>query len=159
MIPEEINLGENLNTPIASLIETTSRQGSWLFGFTLPDWQRPFVWSQAQCEALITSLWRGIPIGTYAYVCRYGSPFDCFLIDGQQRITAVHKYMAGEFPMFGAFYPDLPRHLQRRFEYCHFPCYRIRGKEAHDERFLREYYTLMNFGGTAHTEDQRPIIK
>jgi hypothetical protein len=43
----------------------------------------------------------------------------------------------------------------RSFESRHFHCFITKST---NEKYLREYYDMMNFGGTAHEESQRATI-
>lgn len=125
-----------------------------VMGFFLPSWQRGSVWTESQKIALMESAWKGINIGTFTYnVAGIGSPYDNLLIDGQQRMQALQDYIEDKFPVFGYRYSETTVVDRRMFEMStHFNSYRT---QSEDETFLREYYNLMNFGGTAHNEDER----
>lgn len=82
-----------------------------------------------------------------------GSPHDCLLIDGQQRMSAIQDYLEGRFKVFGLLYADVPVRERRRWEMSTmFACYIT---ETDNEAYLRDYYNLTNFGGTAHKETER----
>jgi hypothetical protein len=131
--------------------------GRHVMGYNLPSWQRPFVWTQAQSIRLIESIWLGLNIGTYTFNRSHEDPaFDNLLIDGQQRLFSIQNYLSDEFPVFGHFWSDLCRAEQRSFESRHFHCFITKST---DEEYLRGYYDMMNFGGTAHQEDQRAFKK
>jgi hypothetical protein len=130
-------------------------QGRMVMGFILPPWQRPFVWTEAQCIRFVESLWSGIPVGTYSYVQDYDGPFDMALIDGQQRMTALQMYLDDAFPVLGYRWSEVTDIDRRFFDMASFPAFVVSKPHARDEVYLREYYDLMNFGGTAHTQDQR----
>lgn len=70
--------------------------------FVLPPFQRPPVWSVNQQIKLIESLWNGLPIGAYVFnqTTLYGAT-DGWLLDGQQRITAILAYVNDKFPVLG----------------------------------------------------------
>lgn len=70
----------------------------------IPEMQRPFVWKPVKVRDLIDSLYAGFPIG---YIIRWSSPNVTLrdgsiaagrnlLIDGQQRIMALHAAIIGE---------------------------------------------------------------
>ena len=78
---------------------------------------------------------------------------DGLLIDGQQRLRSLERYLDGEFPVFGYRWSEVTIVDRRFFEMSTiFACYVT---ETEDEDYLRSYYDMTNFGGTAHTEDQR----
>ena len=124
-----------------------------IMGFLVPTWQRPLVWSAEQRVKLVESVWLGIDIGSYTVNINHRDPhYDGLLIDGQQRMWAIQQYMDGVFPVFGYHYADVTATDRRWFDMAHFTRYET---NTSDEKYLREYYNLTNFGGTAHTEDQR----
>lgn len=161
LMPEPVNLGQMFNGPMASAMRWRDKTDrfpnpdglSTVMGMLLPEWQRPFVWTDAQCISFIESAWRGVPLGSYTINLRLGSRFDGYLIDGQQRMRAIERYLDNEFTAFGFRWEqvtDTDRRVWRML--VKFNCYETR---SDDGEYLRDYYNLMNFGGTAHTEDQR----
>lgn len=125
-----------------------------VMGYFLPPWQRGLVWSQEQKIKLIESLWLGLNVGTYTFNrVKYGTKYDNLLIDGQQRLWSLQCYLSDEFPVFGYRWSELTEVDRRGFEMSrHFHCYIT---NSNDEEYLRSYYNTMNFGGTAHKEDER----
>lgn len=118
----------------------------WLI---LPPFQRPPVWSRAQQARFIESMWQGLPLGVYVYnrPDRSDSPLDCWLLDGQQRVTALLAYAAGEFEVLGYRFPDLGRADQRAFENLVFPALETC---LDDEAECLEVYDRLAYGGTPH---------
>ena len=126
-----------------------------VMGYFLPPWQRGLVWTQGQQIKLIESLWLGLNIGTYTFnrTRQMGHRLDNLLIDGQQRLHAMECYLRGDFKVFGYHWAELPKSDQRGFEMGrHFHCYIT---ETEDEQYLKDYYNMTNFGGTAHKEAER----
>lgn len=165
LMPERVRLGTNLNTTMMfpmgqwkTTLENPEEENPMdkptVMGFVLPDWQRPLVWTPEQMVSFIESAWKGIPLGTFTFNrATFGSPYDNLLIDGQQRLHAIQCYLEDKFPVFGYYWSELTELDHRLWKTeVTFPCYET-GTE--DEAYLRNYYNLMNFGGTAHTEDQR----
>jgi hypothetical protein len=68
--------------------------------FVLPPFQRPAVWTEAQKVRFIESIWGGLPLGSYVYnqPTRFHSPFDQWLLDGQQRVGAIHRVRGRRLP-------------------------------------------------------------
>lgn len=130
-----------------------------ILGYVLPPFQRPPVWTEAQNVAFIESAWLGYHLGTYTInkVEKWISknkmhPFEGLLIDGQQRLRALHAYINDEFKVFGLFWSETSDIEKRRFGGVTFTQSRVSFEEID---YLKELYNRMNFGGTAHTEDQR----
>jgi hypothetical protein len=157
-IPPRLDLGKSASTTMAHCmgqlrhfrdgeIETHGRRT--VMGFVLPDWQRGLVWTKGQKISFIESAWLGIPLGTYSYnQADIGSPYDCLLIDGQQRMSAVEDYIEDRLRVFGLLFSEVPVREKRRWEMSTmFPCYIT---ETENEDYLRNYYNLTNFGGTPH---------
>lgn len=134
--------------------------------FYLPPFQRPPVWTDEQSARLIESLHLGISIGGIVVSGagriqangRFAHTAD-WLIDGQQRLRAITRYLADDLVVFVGTphehrYSDLDRPQQRHFEDKPIGYTEI---DEFDEHALRLIYDRLNFGGTAHTEDQRAL--
>ena len=103
---------------------------------------------------MIESAWRGLSIGTYTFNrADMGHRFDDLLIDGQQRMNAIQNYLDDRFKVFGFLWSEVTDVDRRMWEMSvHFNSYIT---ETTDEQYLRDYYNLTNFGGTAHKESER----
>lgn len=88
------------NSSIQSILEWI-RSGE----IAIPEIQRPFVWDSTKVRDLIDSLYEGFPVG---YIIVWKNPDirlkdgsisegKKILIDGQQRITALHAAIVGEY--------------------------------------------------------------
>jgi hypothetical protein len=126
-----------------------------LAGFLLPDWQRPRVWTPAQNVRFIESIWYDLPIGSYVVNAdfRSGNRFDNYLIDGQQRWSAIADYLADHYTVFGERYSDLSVLDKRRFGLHVFPCVETK---LTSEAELKEIYDRLAYGGTPHDLAGRP---
>lgn len=122
----------------------------WLGRFVLPNFQRPQVWTAEQKVKLIESIWLGLPIASFVYNqpdYTFDHPTDQWLIDGQQRITAIQEYVADEFEVFGSVYSDIDDRDRRRFQMSGFPCIQL---NTTDRSFLEDVYYRLAYGGTPH---------
>lgn len=162
LMPQPMDLGQHMSSAVCNPMfnwKEKDRQNDFgyreVMGYFLPPWQRGIVWSHDQKVKLIESLWLGLNIGTYTFnrTKSHGGQFDNLLIDGQQRLWAMQCYLSDEFPVFGYRWSEVTDVDRRSFEMTrHFHCYIT---SSDDEQYLRCYYNMMNFGGVAHTEDQR----
>jgi hypothetical protein len=164
-MPQRLDLGRpssatmafpmgNLRDAIENPSKFNPRGQRTVMGFILPSWQRGLVWTDAQKIAFIESAWRGIPLGTYTYnQASIGSPLDNLLIDGQQRMSAIEDYLGDRFPIFGCKWSELTDADRREWKLTVIFANYMTTSE--DEDFLKSYYDLMNFGGTAHKETER----
>jgi uncharacterized protein with ParB-like and HNH nuclease domain len=155
MIPPKVNLGQHYNLQLCSLFYNNKEYGhlpNTILGYKIPYFQRPLVWTQEQKIKLIESLWCGIPIGTFTInENSKNKELDNILIDGQQRINTISEYINDRFPVYGVLYSEVSD-LHGRFNVCSFPQYVT---NSEDIEYLKNYYNLMNFGGTAHKEGER----
>lgn len=123
------------------------RELGWM---VLPPFQRPPVWTEAQKIRFVESCWLGLPVGVFIInrPNNARSPFYNWLLDGQQRITALYEYMADAFPVLGFKFSELTDADHRQwFMTTHFG-----HLETHleDEAALRDVYDRLAYGGTPH---------
>lgn len=172
-IPAAINLGTSYDGVIYALwthfkmfnqeedldISVSDR---YVLGYPLPPFQRPHVWSLEQEKAFIQSIWLGLPLGSYTFheLDSQNKPpylpiaMSGWLLDGQQRLTAIERYWNNEFAVFDLYWNELTPVEQRRFQHTKFSHFKVR---LSSEDQAREVYDRLSFGGTAHTEDQRAV--
>jgi hypothetical protein len=138
-------------------------------GFAIPPFQRDHVWTTEQEIAFLNSARRGLPLGTYTFNTTVGMSearrvdengreyffADLWLLDGMQRLTALQRFFDGEYPVAGSYWADLDEVTKRCFlSNVHFTGYETK---IVDEMEMRHIYDAMNFGGTAHTAEQRAV--
>ncbi|MDE4914232.1 DUF262 domain-containing protein [Methylobacterium sp. 092160098-2] len=127
--------------------------------FILPPFQRDPAWEQAQQIRFIESIWMRLPIPAYVYNLTQSSaseqPVDYWLIDGQQRWTAVLDYMADRFPVGGYLWSELSQRDQRFFESRPWTCLRT---EIEDVDVLKDLYDRLAYGGTPHDPAERAVV-
>jgi len=134
-----------------------------------PDFQRGHVWSDAQRAAFIESFLRKTAPALILFNCpgwsRSGqasgevadipeNTFQC--VDGLQRLTAVRKFMAGEFTVFGGLgVKDLqgsPFDLGR----CRL---QMAVYEFNNRADLLNFYLQLNTGGTPHGPEELARVR
>jgi hypothetical protein len=150
-------------------MSSASRDDEWIMGFAIPPFQRDHVWTVEQSIAFINSARRGLPLGTYTYNVTLNMPealrsddngrkyyfADLWLIDGYQRLSSFQSFLQDGFPVEGCYWSQIDRGAQNIFlQHVHFPAYET---SLTDETQLREIYDLLNFGGTAHKEEERAL--
>ena len=133
-----------------------------LMNLTLPPWQRPEVWSADQKRRFVEGIWLGLGTGYYVV---HGSdwdeagspkPMSGWLLDGQQRISALRDFLSGEMVIFGDVrFTEMSVPDQLRFKRRPFPCHELDYTDNEDT--LKELYDRLNFGGTPHIEAQRVL--
>lgn len=60
-----------------------------------PPYQREFVYSDAQQQAVMDTVTRGFPLNTMYWVCRCDGRFE--VLDGQQRTISICRYVNGVY--------------------------------------------------------------
>lgn len=117
--------------------------------FVLPPFQRPSVWTVEQQVRFIESAWMGLPLGVFIYnrTGDINSPYDNWLLDGQQRVTAVLDYMADKFPVYGHLFSELTVVDRRFWNSVNFASMET---NLEDEDKLRDVYDRLAYGGTPH---------
>lgn len=146
-------------------IDKTAPAERCLLGLVIPPWQRAEVWSQKQKIAFIESIFLGF--GTGYYVVN-GADFDKealpmpmsgWLLDGQQRLTAIRDFVEDKFAVFDdVIYGKMDKIVaRRRFLHQPFPCFEL--EFTQDEQALKELYRRLNFGGLPHTEADLKILE
>lgn len=139
---------------VAPLAEGERRLGN----FVLPPFQRPAVWSEAQKIRFIESIWNGLPLGAYIVnriIVPLDNPYDNYLLDGQQRITAILDYVADAFPVLGQRWSELTKQDQTQFGMTPMSYLET---QIGDLDELREIYDRLAYGGTAHDPKKPPVV-
>lgn len=139
---------------------------TWVCGYALPPFQRPVVWHEGKMIRFIEAAADGRHLGTWSYhqvddVVKVGGrdlfPMDMWLIDGQQRLTALERFFDDGFPVYGKLWSEIDVVVKRKFlNTTVFPANVLRNRT---EMELREFYDTLNFDGVAHTEDQRALAR
>jgi hypothetical protein len=143
-----------------AILDDQGWTGRRVLGYRLPAWQRPEVWSDAQCVKFIESIYLGANIGAFMVNESNDMNIDNLLVDGQQRLRSMERYWNNELAV-----PDEngelwrwgdldPSTEQARMLRIAFPWIQVRYS---DEALLKEVYNIHNFSGTPHTTDQMAV--
>jgi hypothetical protein len=175
-LPVRKNLGQQSQSPLYALHHKATGAyddicdvGPKLLGYVVPPFQRAIKWSDAQMIRFIESMFYGISPGFYTYNSTYEIKENAFvgedgkkhfrcgnwLLDGQQRLTAIERYWNNEWPVFNLCWADLSKEEKMGFlmgvtfiEY---------ETKIPDEQGCRELYDLLAFGGVPHEESERAL--
>ena len=88
-----------------------------------PDYQRDYVYNDKQASKLVESVLMGIPIPTIYLCLEEDETYS--VIDGQQRITSLVRYLKNDFALSGLqeltglngqCYKDLPKGIQKKLK-------------------------------------------
>lgn len=128
-----------------------------------PDFQRGHVWDEARQVAYIENLFRGVAPTVLRFNCAsWGgrdqagdiNPGDIVCVDGLQRLTAVRRFMKGEFKIFGNEDSETLRGTQ--FDPNRMSSFRlsIQMFDISWRQQLLQFYLDINRGGVVHTEEE-----
>lgn len=143
-----------------SHVDPTMPNERRLLGLVLPPWQRDEVWTVEQKIRFVEGLFLGL--GSRYYVTNGiewlengdSAPMSGWLLDGQQRISALRDFILGDLVIFGdVTYKSFSKAQKLRFGNQSFPCFEL--SYCDNEDILKELYDRLNFGGTPHRPDQR----
>jgi uncharacterized protein with ParB-like and HNH nuclease domain len=122
-----------------------------LGSFRLPPFQRPSVWTMEQKVRFIESIWLHLPIASYVVnrdeQDRLGYPCEDWLLDGQQRWTAIIEYTEDMFRVFDLLFSELTNIHRRKFKSYPFPCIETRNLKP---KQCKDVYDRLAYGGTNH---------
>ena len=162
-LPDPILNGTRRDYPISALWEgtqalPTAEKERQLLNLVLPPWQRPKVWTEHQQEQFVEGIFLGLGTGFYVINGRdydrqgHDKSMSGWLLDGQQRITAIARFINDDLAIFnGLHYSELSvADKRRRFNNLIFPCIELEYQE--DESLLKDLYRRLNFSGTAHSQ-------
>lgn len=135
-----------------------------LLGLVVPPFQRPAVWEIARQARFIESLFLGLNSTAIVVTDNEWSndgrrlPQTSWIIDGQQRLTALAAFLSGELAIFdNVRFADLDAADRRRLD--HAPLARIKVSYRTSEADLKTLYERLAFGGLAHSEDDRQRLQ
>lgn len=80
------------------LDQTTIKKLLTAYKLTIPDFQRSFVWKKNKKYQLISSLFKGFPIGALTL---YEDEGQYYIIDGLQRINTLQQYLSSPSKIVG----------------------------------------------------------
>lgn len=163
-LPQSILYGNRTAMSLDSLLNSRSAarraaipEADRVLGFTLPSWQRPAVWSNEQQARFIESIYLGLPLGE-AVIVRRGEDGDAGvhrLLDGQQRLRAIERWVTGQLSVGGVRLTDLEERDQSHFGFSYaMSVFWVDDKVS--EATLRLIYERLNFGGTPHAPEHHP---
>jgi 5-methylcytosine-specific restriction endonuclease McrA len=84
-----------------------------------PDWQRGYIWKPKDEQLLIDSILKGIPIPKIYLTVEYDRSKQAnvyYAVDGQQRLSAVHKFLSNRFAIQIEGKPLLFKELGQNFQ-------------------------------------------
>jgi hypothetical protein len=131
-----------------------------VMGYKLPEWQRDSVWNDAKCIRFIESIYLGVALGTFMVNMSFSSKaIDLILLDGQQRLRAIERYIDSDFAVPGVVGAYLWHELDAE-ERAHFTriCFPWVETVYDSEVAAIEAYQRHNFGGIHHDASDAKMV-
>ncbi len=134
-------------------------EGKGLFGLAgklviQPEYQRNYIYADGKKDvAVIQSLLKGYPIGLIYFTKVAEDKFE--ILDGQQRITSIGRFLTGKFPIIGAdgvphYFSGLAEDLQRRILDTKLTIYECSGTESE----IKAWFETINIAGVPLNEQE-----
>lgn len=131
-----------ITQPYDLVVESLATQIEKKTLFLQPSFQRGYVWPIATASKLIESILLSIPIPP-CYLSQNDN-FEIDVIDGQQRLTSIHKFLDNQFPLTGLVvlseyndkrFFELPPKMRRKIETQTIRCIIISNESHPDIKF------------------------
>jgi len=127
-------------------------EGKGLFGLSgqlviQPEYQRNYLYAEAKMEEdVIHSVIKGYPLGLIYFNKVGENKFE--VLDGQQRITSLGRFVTGKFPLFDDegmphYFRALPEDLRKHILSKELTIYICEGEESE----IKEWFRTINIGG------------
>lgn len=134
-------------------------EGKGLFGLAgkltiQPEYQRNYIYADGKKDvAVIQSLLKGYPIGLIYFTKVADDKFE--ILDGQQRITSIGRFLTGKFPIIGPddiphYFSGLAEDLQRIILDTKLTIYECSGTESE----IKEWFKTINIQGIPLNEQE-----
>lgn len=127
-------------------------EGKGLFGWSgklviQPEYQRNYLYAEAKMEeAVIRSVMNDLPLGLLYFNKVSDNKYE--VLDGQQRITSLGRFMTGKFPIkdengLPHYYPKLPGDYAKKIRETPLTIYICEGEESE----IKEWFKTINIAG------------
>lgn len=134
-------------------------EGKGLFGLSgtltiQPEYQRNYIYADGKRDvAVIQSLLKGYPLGLIYFVKINKDTFE--VLDGQQRITSVGRYLTGKFAIidrngFPHYFDKLPKDQQEIIFKTKLLIYECEGTETE----IKDWFRTINISGVPLTNQE-----
>lgn len=134
-------------------------EGKGLFGLAgkltiQPEYQRNYIYADGKKDvAVIQSILKGYPIGLIYFTKVSDDKFE--ILDGQQRITSIGRFLTGKFPIINEngmqqYFGGLAENLQRKILDKKLTIYECSGTESE----IKEWFKTINIVGVPLNEQE-----
>jgi len=135
-------------------------EGKGLFGLSgkltiQPEYQRAYIYADGKKDvAVVKSILKGYPIGIIYFIKVGKDKFE--VLDGQQRITSIGRYVTGKFGILEKGKPQyfgssLPKDKESTIMNTKLLIYECKGTESE----IKEWFETINIAGIPLTEQEK----
>lgn len=120
-----------------------------------PDYQRQSCWTMKQKQALIDSIFTGIPIGAIILAERDWAENNKVIgdmeevVDGKQRLLTILEFICDKFPYRGYFYSELSPSDRWAFDGAQITLGEIKNYGGYNKKMVLRIFLQINSGGTS----------
>lgn len=157
-----MNTKLNINLTVEQVCEGfvyNEYEGKGLFGLAgkltiQPEYQRNYIYADGKKDvAVIQSLLKGYPIGLIYFTKVAEDKFE--ILDGQQRITSIGRFLTGKFPIIGQdgvphYFDGLAEDLKAKICNTKLTIYECSGTESE----IKEWFKTINIAGVPLNEQE-----
>lgn len=139
-------------------------EGKGLFGWSgklviQPEYQRNYLYAEAKMEeAVIQSVLNDLPLGLLYFNKVSETRYE--VLDGQQRITSLGRFLTGKFPLFDEndtphYFTSLPDDLKKKIRETALTIYICEGEESE----IKSWFKTINIAGIPlnHQEESNAV--
>lgn len=116
-----------------------------------PDYQRGYVWTDADKEAYLEAIFEGRELGRFVFV-KYGYPRVTELLDGKQRLNTIWDFYCSRIAYKGVYWHQLSRYDRHKFKSRSVQYADLNG-EQYTRLQLLQTFKAINAGGVPQTKE------
>ena len=132
------------------------------FGINMdPEYQRGYVWTDADKESLLDSVFGNIDIGKFVLVRLEGEEYDkkkmsYEILDGKQRLSTLVDFYENRFPYKGCYFNDLSLEDRYCFKNHHISLAEV---DTSDKKTILRHFLMLNQTGRAMDKEHLAKIE
>ena len=139
---------------VGSLVHRASHRGI----FCNPEYQRGYVWTDVDRDALIANIFLGREIGKFVFLEHPFPEHRLEILDGQQRLTTILNFVYGHYRYKGFTFAELSQFERNRFEAGMVQTCDIDSSLVTKKDIVKMFLDL-NCGGVPQTEEHLSKVR
>ena len=123
-----------------------------------PEYQRGYVWTDADRACLLDSIFQGTDIGKLVLVTRPTKGAQLEVLDGKQRLSALLDFTESRFPYRGVYWHELDPYDRFRFESHPVQWITVDGPKVKQSELLR-LFLMVNSAGVPQSPEHLEAVR